>query len=141
MVWFLELEMHWFYRLVSSTVGRQWRMVEMQVQCARVLGEGGTMILTSSWSSECGRRAKIWSGVSGCCRCPCGCRRRARRLRVTAGQGSMSAGFVASLRVERKRGGVRARTGRAGSVGVLWARAARPCTRWRAQVAWTPCVL
>ena len=63
MVWFLELEVHWFYRLVSSTVGRQWRMVEVQVQCARVLGEGGTMLLTSSRSSGCGRRAKWWSGA------------------------------------------------------------------------------
>ena len=69
MVWFLELEMHWFYRLVSSTVGRQWRMVEVQVRCARVLGEGGTMLLTSSRSSGCGgvlkagRERRVTAGV------------------------------------------------------------------------------
>ena len=83
-----------FYRRVSSTVGRQWRMVEVQVQCARALGEGGTMLLTSSRSSGCGRRAKSWSGASGYCRCPCGCRRRARRLRARPGPVEVSVGFV-----------------------------------------------
>ena len=95
-----------FYRRVSSTVGRQWRMVEVQVQCARALGEGGTMLLTSSRSSGCGRRTKSWSGASGHCRCPCGCQRRARRLRAVVGPGEVSVGFLTPRGArEEKRGG------------------------------------
>ena len=44
---------HGFYRRASSTVGRQWRMVEVQVQCARALGEGGIVFLVSWWSPGC----------------------------------------------------------------------------------------